>query len=254
MVLTIFPLSLKMMIKKIRRRKRSKKPYFGKDAHNAIVKYQNEPDKAKRDEIYINDILPAFDKLSENLIFIHRFAKSKEDYEIMKNDCVSFLFETLNKFDPSRGTKAFSYFNVVAKNWLIIQSKKRTKNRSRVISLDDSLSLSYSDSIAIENYSISAVQDFKIMKKESKESLFELMDVIKVRLKSENEKSCIDAIITLFTNIEDLDLLNKRAIFIYMRELSGLNPKQLSVAMSSIRKHYRELIKDGEFDIFFRGV
>jgi len=243
-----------MMIKKIKRRKRSKKPYFGKDAHNAIVRYQNEPDKSTRDEIYINDILPAFSKLSENLIFIHRFAKSKEEYEIMKNDCVSFLFETLNKFDPSRGTKAFSYFNVVAKNWLIIQSKKKMKSNSRIVSLDDTQSLSYSDSAAIENYSISAMQDFKIMKKESKESLFELLDVIKGRLKSDNEKSCIDAIITLFTNIDDLDLLNKRAIFIYMRELSSLNPKQLSVSMSSIRKHYRELIKDGEFDIFFWGI
>jgi hypothetical protein len=243
-----------MMIKKIRRRKRSKKPYFGKDAHNAIVRYQNEPDKDKRDEIYINDILPAFSKLAENLIFIHRFSNSKEDYEVLKNDCVSFLFETIHKFDASRGTKAFSYFNVVAKNWLIIQSKKRIKNNRRLVSIDDSQSLSSSDSAVIENYSITAMQDFKIMKDESKESLFELMDVIKSRLKSDNEKACIDAIITLFTNIDDLDLLNKRAIFIYMRELSNLNPKQLSVAMSSIRKHYRELVKDGEFDIFFWGA
>ena len=150
------------MIKKVKRRKRSKKPYFGKDAHNAIVRYQNEPDKDKRDEIYINDILPAFNKLSENLIFIHRFANSKEDYEILKNDCVSFLFETLNKFDPSRGTKAFSYFNVVAKNWLIIKSKKRTKNNSRIVSIDDSQSLTSSDAATIENYSITAMQDLKI--------------------------------------------------------------------------------------------
>jgi hypothetical protein len=243
-----------MMIKKIKRRKRSKKPYFGKDAHNAIVKYQNEPDKEIRDEIYVKDILPAFSKLSENLIFIHRFASSKEDYVILKNDCVSFLFETLNKFDPSRGTKAFSYFNVVAKNWLIIQSKKKTKNNRRVVSIDDTQSLTYSDAATIENYSIAAMQDFKIMKRESRDSLFEMMNVIKGRLKSENEKACIESIITLFTNIDDLDLLNKRAIFIYMRELSGLNPKQLSVSMSSIRKHYRELVKDGDFDIFFWGA
>ena len=206
-----------MMIKKIRRRKRSKKPYFGKDAHNAIVKYQNESDKKKRDEIYINDILPAFSKLSENLIFIHRFSNNKEDYEVLKNDCVSFLFETIHKFDSSRGTKAFSYFNVVAKNWLIIQSKKRIKNNRRLVSIDDSQSLSSSDSVVIENYSVSAMQDFKIMKDESKESLFELMNVIKGRLKSDNEKACIDAIITLFTNIDDLDLLNKRA-HIYLHE------------------------------------
>ena len=73
---------------------------------------------------------------------------------------------------------------------------------------------------------------------------------IRLRLKSENEIACMDAIITLFRKIEDLDLLNKRAVFVYMRSLSSLNPKQLSVAMSTIRKHYRDLLKDGEFDIF----
>jgi len=30
-----------------------------------------------------------------------------------------------------------------------------------------------------------------------------------------------------------------------------LSPKQLSIAMSTIRKHYRDLVKDDRFDIFF---
>ena len=61
----------------------------------------------------------------------------------------------------------------------------------------------------------------------------------------------MDAIITLFEKIDELDLLNKRAVFVYMRDLSNLNPKQLSIAMSSIRKHYRALAKNDDFDIFF---
>ena len=77
------------------------------------------------------------------------------------------------------------------------------------------------------------------------------MDEIKGRLHNENEIACMSAIITLFGKIDDLDLLNKRAVFVYMRELSSLTPKQLSVAMSSIRKHYKDLLKDDRFDIFF---
>ena len=61
----------------------------------------------------------------------------------------------------------------------------------------------------------------------------------------------MEAIITLFNRIDELDLLNKRAVFVYMRDLSNLNPKQLSISMSVIRKHYRSLVKDDEFDIFF---
>ena len=89
-----------------------------------------------------------------------------------------------------------------------------------------------------------------MLRKESKDSLFSLMETIRGRLNSENEIACMDAIITLFSKVDDLDLLNKRAVFVYMRDISSLNPKQLSVAMSSIRKHYRDLIKDDKFDIF----
>ncbi len=236
--------------KRVRRKNgSSKKLYFGKDTHESIVKYQAEEDMKSKEQIYLKEILPSFDKLAENLIFIHGFAKNHDSYEVLKNDCVAFLYETLGKFDPSRGTKAFSYFNVVAKNWLIIQSKKKTKNNRRLVSMDDSTRLSSYDLEKIENYSVSPPQDFFIMKKESMDDLFRLMTKIREKLKSENELACMDAIITLFTKIEDLDLLNKRAVFVYMRSLSNLNPKQLSVAMSSIRKHYRDLLKDGEYSI-----
>jgi len=82
------------------------------------------------------------------------------------------------------------------------------------------------------------------------ESLVQLMETIRERLSSDNEIACMDAIMSLFSRVDELDLLNKRAVFVYMRDLSSLNPKQLSVAMSSIRKHYRDLIKDDQFDIF----
>ena len=238
-----------------RRKGKGKNNYFTMDTHDAIRDFQNAPEITEKHEIYVVKILPAFNKLAENLIFIHGFCNSGIDsYENLKNDCVAFLYETLGKFDHTRGSKAFSYFNVVAKNWLIIQSKKFTKNRNRTVSLDD-MAENHSTSMDFFTYfSVDATQDMKILRKESEESLFELMKTIRKRLNSENEIACMDAIITLFTKIDDLDLLNKRAVFIYMRELSNLNPKQLSVAMSSIRKHYRDLIKDDEFDIFHWGT
>jgi len=235
-----------------KRRKKRGKLYFDKNTHNAIVKYQDTENIDEKNLIYVNEILPAFNKLAENLIFIHGFIKTinTSSYENLKSDCVSFLFETLHKFDHTRGSKAFSYFNVVAKNWLIIQSKKSSKNKKRLISLDAQME-STAQSINFLNYfSVDASQDFAILKRESMESLVELMETIRERLNSENEIACMDAIMSLFSRVDELDLLNKRAVFVYMRDLSSLNPKQLSVAMSSIRKHYRDLIKDDQFDIF----
>jgi len=101
-----------MQVKKkrvTRRRKKRGKPYFDKNTHNAIVRYQDTEDVKIKNEIYIKEILPAFDKLAENLIFIHGFIKTIDthSYENLKSDCVSFLYETLHKFDHTRGSKAF---------------------------------------------------------------------------------------------------------------------------------------------------
>ena len=236
------------------RRKRGKGKrilYFNEETHNSIVKFQGMECPNEREKIYVSKIFPAFDKLVENLIFIHGFTSSHSSYEDLKSDCVVFLYETLNKFDHTRGTKAFSYFNVVAKNWLIIKSKQRTKQMRRQVSLDDPLSISRRDMGAIEAYKVIPPQDTDMIKRESMENLFLLMTEIKEKLSGENELACIDAIITLFEKIDDIDLLNKRAIFVYLRDISSLNPKQLSIAMSSIRKHYKSLVKQGEFDIFF---
>ena len=238
--------------KRIKRNKGpSPKMYFGVAEHEAIIEYQDTEALDQKEKIYVNQILPAFNKLAENLIFIHGFAKQHGSYEDLKNDCVTFLYETLHKFDHTRGTKAFSYFNVVAKNWLIIQSKKKTKLNKRQVSLEDILSLSEADIVSVQTYNVVPPQDQAIIKDQAMIDLFKMMEKIKTRLNGENEIACINAIITLFEKIDDLDLLNKRAIFVYLRDLSNLNPKKLSVAMSIIRKHYKELSKSGEFDIFF---
>ena len=67
---------------------------------------------------------------------------------------------------------------------------------------------------------------------------------IRSKVKTENELTCINAIITIFENIDDIDLLNKSAILLYMRELSGLTPKQLTTTMQSIKKHYKKIKTD----------
>ena len=114
--------------KKPKRRRRAKrgkgksskiKQYFNEDTQLAIEEFQSTESTEEKHKIYDARIRPAFEKLAENLIFIYKFTALHQGYEGLKNDCVSFMYETLYKFDASRGTKAFSYFNVVAKNFLI---------------------------------------------------------------------------------------------------------------------------------------
>jgi hypothetical protein len=242
------------MIKKktIKRKRKSKKnDYFTQETHDAIREYQNTESLELQHSIYIERILPAFNKLAENLIFIHRFAKTVDSFDRLKSDCVTFLYETLRKFDPDRGTKAFSYFNVVAKNWLIIQSKKQAKSNRRNISMSELEEITGGELSFHESFRVDPTQESRMLRSDSKKALDEMLLEIKSRLKTEKEHSCIDAIISLFDRVDDLELLNKRAVFIYLRDISNLSPKQLSVTMSTIRKHYRDISGRDEFFLFF---
>ena len=238
------------------KRKRSKdspkkndlKLYFHSGTHDAIVRFQTETDMQEREKIYVDEILPAFSKLVENLIFIHG-ANVHVSVDEFKSDCISFLYEKLKKFDASRGSKAFSYFNVVAKNWIIMRMRQKIKHTKKHINIDDK-------SIVPELDVINTVDaGFEIYgstdkKSNQTEQLGMMFNEIGDRLNQDHEKICMEAIVKIFQNIDDIDFFNKRAIFVYIREMTNLNTKQISTAMSSIKKHYRETMKDCDFDIF----
>lgn len=239
----------------VRRRKTSgtkkrKKGYFTKVHQEAIVAFCNSDCPKEKEELYTNTIRMALEKLSENLIYVYGFHKQHDNVDMLKQDCVINLYETLHKFDPSKGHRAFSYFNVVAKHWLIIHSRKKNKRKFRMVSIDDPANEINMDALFHRNGQYVTPPDSAIEKREKNEEILLLFKEIRKRVRNEREVRCVDAIIEIFNRVDELDFLNKRAIFVYVREFSGLNSKQLSMCMSSIRNIYRQLNGSGkEFDI-----
>lgn len=242
--------------KRIRRRSKANgstppKLYFHAGTQAAIVAYQQaKEDRKERERLYVHEILPAFSKLVENLINIHKFTSLHDSYDDLKNDCVNFLFETIGKFDANRGTNAFSYFNVVAKNWLIIKTKQKSQRIKRSVSLDDPEALSANEHRIIEDHCTVPSQETVFENRTMAHNVIELLYEIRDKVKSENELACINSIITIFENIDEVDLLNKSAILLYMRELSGLSPKQLTTTMQAIKRHYKRSKIDPKFKLF----
>ena len=117
--------------------------------------------------------------------------------------------------------------------------------------MTDMTSLSFKDQNAIASHQVAPSPQQEMEAKELRPAIFQLLDELDKRVKKENEKICVAAIRTVFENVDNLDFLNKRAIYVYVREISGLTSKQLSVAMSRIRKHYREIVHDSRLiDLF----
>ena len=59
-----------------------------------------------------------------------------------------------------------------------------------------------------------------------------------------NEKKVYESIKTLMSNADKLEIFNKKAIYLYIREITGLNTKQVVSSLNKVRKRYAEFKKE----------
>lgn len=233
------------------RKKKKKNYYFDINVQHRIVEYQKMENLTERNEMYEKYIYPAFHDLVQSLVSVYGFKSYTEDLNHLKSDCVSFLFETLKKWNPDKGTKAFSYFNVVAKNWLTIQSRRLLKNQNRCAFIDDPEGMSHSEKVELYGKEYVDSEIYMAERLEQYNEILKLVDYLSDNVKDDNDKKCCYAIKKLFVSIDEIEFFNKRAIFVYLREISGLSSTELSSSLSRIRKIYRKVSgAEKMFDIF----
>ena len=120
--------------------------YFGKREENAVKEYLDSTDEGKRQEIFSTILKPAFTKMIESLIRRYNLFTIDEGFNDTFNDTLSFLMLKLNKYDPSKGFKAYSYCGTVCKNYLIRKRKESQKNESTNVSFNPTYGNGLADS------------------------------------------------------------------------------------------------------------
>ena len=217
-------------------KKKKKNYYFTEKTEEAIVSYCNTDDTQIRSDLYIEHIQPAFDELVNKIVYTYKFT-SLENIELHKDDCKIWLTTILSKFDPSKNKKAFSYFSVVTKNWFTHKAKKQTKKNRREVNYDE---------MVREVEAVSGTEGDLMTDIEEKEFWLSLLSEINswqnLTLKP-NEEKVLNAVITLMENIEQIEIFNKKAVYLYMREITGLNTKQIVSALNKMRERYRTFKK-----------
>ena len=121
-----------------KRRKRTKNNYFTKVHEQAIIDYCNTECINERTKLYVELIQPAFSELVDKIVYTYKF-NNLPNIDPLREECKTWLTTILAKYDPNKGSKAFSYFSVVTKNWFIHKVKKNSKKTKRL-----TLSLPYS--------------------------------------------------------------------------------------------------------------
>ena len=217
--------------------------YFTLDTDDAIERFQAAGTDEERHRIFNDEIRPAFEKLIENLIFVYKFFKFG-DVDTLKRECLTDLYNTIGKYDVNKSndpkketSKSFSYFNMVAKNWFIAKSReaaKRNRNES-----DLYYDLDHEAVRNDPNFMVSPYEE-EVEEREKWQEFYKAMESWQDQLKKTNELKVLEAIDYLMKHSDMVTIYNKKAVYLYLRELTGLTTKQIVVNLKKIKGLYVE--------------
>jgi hypothetical protein len=169
----------------------------------------------------------------DKIIYTYRFT-TLPNIDYLKDDCKVWLTTILNKYDPSKGSKAFSYFSVVTKNWFIHKVKRTQKRNRTEVFMEDMLNQLEEDLVSGEPTYFEKRSEMEFWG-----SLNHEIDTWNSFMLKENEKKVLMAVRILLDSADTIEIFNKKAIYLYLREITGLNTKQVVNNLNKLRKRYR---------------
>tara|TARA_R110000824_G_scaffold15299_5_gene64483 strand:- start:1999 stop:2700 length:702 start_codon:yes stop_codon:yes gene_type:complete len=225
--------------KKTRKRK-NKNYYFTQEHEDAIVRYAKITCIRERTELYVKWIQPAFDEMVDKIVFTYKFT-NLPNIDSLRDECKIWLMTILDKYDQSKGSKAFSYFSVITKNWFIHKVKRQQKRNKREIDYEN-ISKKFEEEFLSTNESYITNREID----EFWKLFYEELRSWDASTMKENDLKVYKAINILFESKEDIDIFNKKAIYLYLREITGLNTKQIVNSLKKFRKRYYLFKQDWE--------
>ena len=230
----------------LRKRKRGKF-YFTVETQAAIVRYNDCEDDEERDFIFRKEIYKPLDKLAENIINRFKFPYMDYSFKDVKDQVVSFLVLNLHKYKEENG-KAFSYFSVIAKNYLILNNNNRYKQEKRSVYFSDSVEgkSPFEEILIIDT----AAAERRADTKEFTELMLNFWDHNLTRIfKKQKDIAIADAILELFRRAEGIENFNKKALYLMVREMTGYKTSNITKVVNKmavyVKAHMAEFRDQG---------
>ena len=214
-----------------KKRKKKSKVYFGTPVHDAIVRYNQSDNPIERNKIYTEEIHTAFLKLAENIINTFKFSYFSYGFRDLQEEVVSNLVINMHKFDETKGSKAFSYFSVVAKNYLILNNNANYKKLKIHDDVDTLYDHGIDDEVIEKSPSIEVFKKTLTYFENHLESLFP----------KQQDKDVAQSILYLCRNKDNIDNFNKKALYIMIREMTDVKTSKITQVSNVFRKIYPKI-------------
>jgi hypothetical protein len=221
-----------------KRKPKVKNNYFTVETEEAILRYRNSKSQAERNRIYNESIHYGFYKLVENIIHTFKFYYTEVDnIEDLKYEVISFLLQKLDLYDQSKG-KAYSYFGTIAKRYLIIYNQKNYKklvSKAEIGEQHDDNALVNSIIVKEPEPELDRLDIVELFVKYVDDNLLDLFD-------KTDEMKVADAILEIFKKRENIDIFNKKAVFIYVKEMTEAQSNTITKVIKKLKVIYKRIL------------
>ena len=218
-------------------KKGSPRYYFHQGTEDAIIRHNKETRPHMKERIYNEHIRVPFEKLAENIIHTFKFYYFDVPSEDVKHEVVSFLYMNMHKFTEGKG-KAFSYFSIVAKNYLILHNNNNYKK------------LKQTDDESVTDYKRDAM--YETQRADNLEGQKEYMDLfidywtnnLTTVFKRKQDIDVANSVLYLMEQRQNIENFNKKALYIMIREMTNSNTQHITRVINVLKKHHTNLQKN----------
>jgi hypothetical protein len=229
-----------------RRTKNVSRMYFTQETEDAIVLYNATEDLAIREQIFRDKILQPFQKLVENVFNTFKFSYFETGPQDVQKECLTHLVANMHKFDPTRTsradpkkkTRAFAYFSIIAKHYLILLNNTNYKKFNQNVEISEER----------DENTVQLQQDDKYYAQQELTDFIKLVidfwekNVNKIFTK-QRDLNIANAVVELFRNSERIDAFNKKALYLYIREIAACKTQQITKVINRMKQYHDNIQK-----------
>ena len=214
------------------RKKKKSNRYWTKITEGSISAYNRSSEhRVLKEKIYRRFIFPAFMKLSENLINKMKCEYIDSSFKDLQTDLVTYLTIRLDKFNPDAG-RAYSYYTRTSFNYLIAENQKgyaKLKKESEPINIDEQRN------VMTEMHNTEMAETLKYFMDAYVEYCYNNINFI---FTSQTDIHVADSILHIFEDRENIEQFNKKALYVFIRERTGLETNNITKVIKVLKQIY----------------
>jgi hypothetical protein len=209
--------------------------YFTPDTESAIVAYNETEDPREKDKIYNEKIQGAFGKIAENIYNTFKFSYADVSPIDIQKQAISHMVANMSKYEKGKG-KAFSYFSIVAKHWFILDNNTTYRRFKKHVEICEQTGDS---------------GEFVVQPEHEKQES-EAREFIKLMVEywdqnvgkyftKDRDLKIANAVVEIFRNADRIDIFNKKALYLYIREIADCQTQHITKVINKLMEPQRKI-------------